>query len=70
MRQTERRLKLLERARASTAKPFLIVRQDRWGDQPDQFIGAEGEFYTEQQLESLAARFTVIKIVYGEWSPG
>lgn len=65
----EHRLRALERAGRGSL-PFLIVYQDT--EQPDRYMGrpregqAAEQVYTEQQLESLAAKFTVIKIVYGE----
>lgn len=69
MRRIERRLRTLERA-SRGSQPFLIVYQDT--EQPDRYRGRprEGQtaeqVYTEQHLESLAAKFTVIVVRYGE----
>ena len=67
MSKAERRLRALEQVKRGSL-PFLIVYQDT--EQPDRYMGRprEGQtaeqVYTEQQLESLAARFTVIKVCY------
>jgi len=67
MSRAERRLQALERVKRGSL-PFLIVYEDT--EQPDRYIGrpregqAAEQVYTEQQLEILAARFTVIKVCY------
>lgn len=63
MSKAERRLQALERVKRGS-EPILIFKQDT--EQPEWFTGVGGERYSEQQLEILAARATVIKIVYGD----
>ena len=61
MSKAERRLQALERVKRGS-EPILIFKQDT--EQPEWFTGVGGERYSEQQLEILAARATVIKICY------
>ncbi len=61
MSKAKRRLRALERVKRGS-EPIIVVQQDT--EQPEWFTGPGGERYSEQQLESLAARFTVIKVCY------
>ena len=63
MSKAERRLRALERVKRGS-EPIIVVQQDI--EQPEWFTGPGGERYSEQQLTSLAASATVIKIVYGD----
>ena len=62
MSKAERRLRALERVKRGS-EPIIVVQHDI--ERPERFTGPGGERYSEQQLTSLAARATVIKIVYG-----
>ena len=61
MSKAERRLRALERVKRGS-EPIIVVQQDI--EQPEWFTGPGGERYSEQQVEGLAAKATVIKIVY------
>jgi hypothetical protein len=61
MSKAERRLRALERVKRGS-EPIIVVQQDI--ERPEWFTGPGGERYSEQQVESLAAKATVIKIVY------